>query len=544
MKVGEDMSQNNKKEINPFNEGIRIASIYFIVSSLWIYFSDMVALYLIGENGLDNLNVQTYKGVAFVAATSIMIYFLVKNSISRIKKLDKSLEEKIEEIDYKTSILKGIEEENKNLKNEIQYMGSFDSITGLPNRNRFQLEFNEKITDNSYLKVALLYIDIDNFAHINDLLGHKIGDVLLMDLSNRILKAVEKEDIVAKLQGDEFGITLHNFNSIEDLNKRIEFIQRAIDKPWKFENTEFYISSSIGVAIMPKDGSDFEILIKKAHIAMQYSKIYKKSGFHYYDDDVLKTVVDDVSIIDDVKKALQKNEFTLHYQIIQNMNTKSIFAVESLIRWFHPEKGYIPPLSFIPLAEKTDLIFHIRDFVVNEALSQKKKWKDKNINIPRIGINISLKSFCSADFVELIESKMKEYSIEEGELALELTESGTVDNMDNLISNLERFRELGVRISLDDFGTGYSSLARLKELSLDSIKMDKMFIDRIHIDKDDETMVKGVIHFAEGLGLDVIAEGIEHEEQVEKLLNLGCNLGQGYFIAKPMAANELEKLID
>ncbi len=516
MKVGEYMSQNNKKKIYPFKEGIRVALIYFVVSSLWIYLSDMLVVHLIGEHGLENSFVQTYKGLSFVSATSIMIYFLVENSIKRIKKLD----------------------------NKVQYLDSFDTITGLPNRKKFQIEFNESISNDPYMMAAFLYIDIDNFGYINDLLGHKIGDELLLDLANRILELADKKDLLARLQGDEFGIVIANIDSIESLNKRVKDIQNSIDKPWKYDNKEFFISSSIGVALKPKDGNDFEDLIKKAHIAMQYCKIHKKSGFHYYDDEVLRTVVDDVSTLDDVKKGLLNNEFTLHYQIIQDMNTKSIFAVESLIRWFHPEKGYIPPLSFIRLAEKTDLIFKIRDFVVNEALSQKKKWKDKNINIPRVGINISLKSFCSVDFLDLIESKMKEYGIGKGELALELTESGTVDNMDNLIANLKRLRELGVRISLDDFGTGYSSLARLRELPLDSVKIDKTFIDRIHIDQDDETMLKGVIYFADGLDLDVIAEGIEHKEQLEKLLDLGCRLGQGYYIAKPMSADDLEKIID
>lgn len=256
-----------------------------------------------------------------------------------------------------------------------------------------------------------------------------------------------------------------------------------------------------------------------------------------------EAVASGVSLLSEIRKGLANKEFQLHYQIIKDIECDKIYAVESLIRWFHPKKGYIPPLEYIPIAENTDLIFDIRRFVVDESFRQKKLWKDRGIDIPIVGINISLKSFCYFDLVDDIERKIKEYGLEKEEVVFELTESGFITEGENLMSNIEKLKNIGVRIALDDFGAGYSSLIRFMELPVDFIKIDKVFIDSIICNKYIEEMVASIIKVSDAMGIIVVAEGIEEKEQLDKLWELGCRLGQGYYIGKPMPAEKIEELL-
>lgn len=533
-------SKNDYKVIKPFFEALKIALIYFFVSAIWILFTDSIVFSIFSEDSLNYKAIQTYKGIFFILITSFMIYFLSGRSFNKINKLDKTLEDKIEEIDLKTRVLKISQDE---FNKTIQYLGSFDTVTGLPNRSHFENKFNDMIAENNESSFAMLYIDIDNFRQINDSFGHAAGDKLLLDLGDIIQNSTSGTNILSRITGDEFGMLLTGIKSLEEIEKKVQAVQSVIRIPWRYEGEEFYVSSTIGVSLMPKDGIEFDLLLKKANLAMQYCKINSKTGYHFYEDSIQRKVLDDAAILSDIRKGLTNNEFKLHYQIIQDLEIDKVYAAEALLRWYHPQKGYIPPLEFIPIAEKTNLIFEIREFVVTEALRQKKEWNEKGVNIPKIGVNISLRSFCDENFVEFIQNKINEYGIKRDELVLELTESGFIETMDNLHENLKRLKKLGVRISLDDYGTGYSTMARLRELSLDSIKIDKTFINNIHINKEDEAMVTGVINYAESLDLLVVAEGIETQEQMEKLKSLGCKLGQGYLIAKPMGPKELEKLI-
>lgn len=516
------VKHNKKEQISPTNEAFKISLIYFIGSSLWIFLSDSFVFTLFGEAILSYSKMQTYKGIFFILLSSSMIYFLVYNSLIKIDSLDRSLEKKIA---------------------EIQYLGSYDNITGLPNSEYLETIFNNILQTSEEDKFAFLYIDIDNFSHINDLLGFANGDVLLSIVGERIRTFIGDIGLIFKLSGDEFGVILMGVNSELEINRVVEDLQKSIHIPIELEGELFYTSSTIGISLMPKDGNKFNILIQKSNIAMQHGKTHTKTAHSYYSEEMQEKVLNNVSILSDVRKALLNNEFRLHYQIIKNLENDSIYAVESLLRWYHPVKGYISPMSYIPIAENTNLIYEIEYFVVNEALRQKKEWNDKGVNIPKIGINMSLKSFCSEGIITKIEKKLVEYDIKKEEMVIELTESGVIGDMETLIPNIERLRKIGVRISLDDFGTGYSSLARLMELPLDSLKIDKSFIDNIHTNKDNEAMVTGIIYFANSLGMLIIAEGIEKQEQIEKLKSLGCSLGQGYHIAKPMSPEDLEVLI-
>ncbi|TJX14396.1 EAL domain-containing protein [Tissierella creatinini] len=518
-------NQPLKTPENQTNDALRIAIIYLVVSILWVVLSDLVSSAL-PVDLIYKRRIEVGKGMFFVIMSSFILYTLVNRSINKINNLN-------------TDLFNSQQEHER----VLNYFGSYDIVTGLPNRLFFEEMYEDLLKEGRYEKFAFLFIDIDSFSHINDLLGRAKGDILLMDIGMRLRTSINREDIVSRINGDEFGLILSNINSEFDVDKVVSVIQDELNKPIELDGERFILSSTIGIALSPRDGMDFETLLKKADIAMQYGKIYSKTSHSYYNKIMDKIIVGNAAILSDIRKGLINKEFKLHYQLIKDIKEDKVFAVESLIRWFHPKKGYIPPLNYIPIAEKTDLIFVLREFILDEAFSQMKAWKDKGVDIPIIGINISLKSFCSDTLVEDIERKMKEYGLGRGEVALELTESGYIEDIDSLISNIDRLRALGIIIALDDFGIGYSSLIRLKMLPLDYLKIDKSFIDNVHNNYDDEVMVKSFIDVANSLKLRIIAEGIEYKEQIDKLLEINCTLGQGYYIAKPMAAEKLEELI-
>lgn len=274
---------------------------------------------------------------------------------------------------------------------------------------------------------------------------------------------------------------------------------------------------------------------EQENILSYFSAVYDKVS----EDKIVKNA----ALIRDIRNAFDNDEFQLHYQIIKDTSKDRIHAVESLIRWYHPERGYIPPLDFISVAESTDLIYDLRDFVIGQAFKQKKNWRDRDIHIPKIAINMSPKGLTSDSFVEYIDYKMQEFDFKKGELIIEVTESDSIEDDERLMSNLKRLRQLGIYIALDDFGSGYSSLTRLKKLPIDYLKIDKEFIDNIHVDKNDQAIVESFTKVAHTMGMKVIVEGVEKQEQIDKVLELGCMITQGYYIAKPMVAENVEKIV-
>lgn len=492
---------------NNYNTALRISVTYFILSSLWILVSDRLMVE------------QTLKGIVSVSLSSLLIYMLTNKSINKINI---------------------IHEEHQQI---LEHINSIDKMTGL-----FNITYAEKIYKDLKLqgndtRFVFLYIDIDNFTNINDLLGFSYGDMLIKELGCRLKTAIDgNKGVVARNIGDEFLVVVEGISSKKEIENIVKDIQNIISYPIELKEEKISLSSTIGISLNPKDGTEYDTLMKKSHIAMIQSKSYNKSRYVYYDEKMEEKISNNIVILSDIRKGLVNDEFKLYYQIIKDVKSNKIILAEALIRWFHPKKGYIPPLDFIPIAEQTGLMSDISDFVVNEAFSQKKSWNDRGLDIPAIGINISAKSFSSYDFIDILESKMEEYDIGKGEIVLELTESGFLEDDSNLIVNIEKLRSLGVEIALDDFGTGYSTPIRLKSLPIDYLKIDKGFIDNVHCNSEDEAMVSSFVNFSRAMGIKVIAEGIERQEQIDKLLDLGCILGQGYHIAKPMSADNLETL--
>lgn len=430
------------------------------------------------------------------------------------------------------------------LQDQIRYMDSYDILTDLANRNLMEEDFTNNLPN--FIKnanpVALLYIDIDDFAFINESKGYHAGDHLLRDMANRMKNIIKKDDLISRLTQDEFVIVLTGEETLEDIDIRINEISKGTKMEWEFEEEKYMISTTIGVAIYPKDGMDFINLLKSGHLALECAKENSRSSFEYFSKERKCSIVKDLSGVSDVKLALETGQFEMYYQPIHDLKTHRFENAESLIRWKHPEKGYISPAYFIPIAERAGIIDEIGEFTLEQVFKQKSQLNKLEHGLKKISINISAISFSKGSFADTIKEKLKKYGLKGEEIVLELTESSFSTHGNMIKKNIEELRELGIEIFMDDFGTGYSSLARLKDLQMDYIKLDRAFIVAL-LDENGQEIIKPLISLANALGKNVVSEGIETQEQCSILNKLGSEYGQGYFLSKPMPYEELEKLI-
>ena len=392
--------------------------------------------------------------------------------------------------------------------------------------------------------IAFLYIDIDDFAYINETLGHHAGDSLLRDMALLLGNSIEDRDVLSRIIQDQFAVICTDGNSIEDINKKVNKILKDTKMDWQYGESRYMISNTIGIAIYPKDGKDFTTLFKNANVALDCAKENFRSGYNYYSpESKCSTMNNDLTMLSDIKNTLENKGFQMYYQPIRCLQTGEIDNVESLIRWFHPEKGYIPPDKFIPMAEKSGIIDEIGEYTLEEVFSQKKKMNEEGLGLKKVSINISAASFSKDGFADMIKAKLKKYGLKGQEVVLELTETSFAGYRNKIKENIEEVRKIGIEIAMDDFGTGYSSLARLKDLPIDYLKLDREFIVAL-IEEDGEAIIKPLILLANALGQKVIAEGIESKEQYLTLQRIGCKYGQGYFIARPMPIENLIELLN
>ncbi|MBS4538155.1 bifunctional diguanylate cyclase/phosphodiesterase [Clostridium sp. D2Q-11] len=438
-----------------------------------------------------------------------------------------------------------INDRTKNLQiktKELEYLANRDNLTGLKNRRSLLDEVDQVLIEarNTGKKVGVLFIDIDDFKYINDILGHSGGDKLLMEVSKKFTENIDQErHQVFRNSGDEFVIILDNISNREDLKNFIEDFQMEICKDIVIDGYKIPISVSIGVAIYPVHGNNRESLLKAADVAMYETKKKGKHGFSIYNDSMAHHHNKKIRFKNDIDKAIEEKQFQLYYQPQYNLNAEKVVAVEALIRWIHPKKGFISPTDFIDIAEQTGQIHPIGKWVLQEACEQLKIWQDRGLAW-KVSVNISPKQLFKDDFIELVFNIISETNIDPKYLELEITENIYI-NGEYSIMKLRKLKELGVSLAIDDFGTGYSSLQYLKELPIDVIKIDKLFIDGILNNLNDLSIIKGIITMAKTLDLKIIAEGVEIEKQMEVLKYLGCDMIQGYIIEKPIPINELEE---
>ncbi|MCP3764831.1 PAS domain S-box protein [Domibacillus sp. A3M-37] len=419
-----------------------------------------------------------------------------------------------------------------------EYMAFHDYLTGLPNRNMLHSRLSNELTTaaEKTQSLAVLMIDLDRFKVINDTLGHDTGDLLLKEVTTRLKSSLHDSNIIFRQSGDEFIVILAD----ADRNVASKVCQRILDvlaAPYKIKNYDVFTSASIGISQFPKDGETAEELIKHADFAMYQAKKAGKNNYKFYFSN--EGEFNPLQMEADLYKAMERDELLLHYQPKINLKTGNIVGVEALIRWNHPEKGMISPVAFIPFAEETGLIIPIGEWALHTACKQQKAWQEKGFS-PVMAVNLSARQFTQSNFVHTVAAILKETGLEPQYLELEITESMTVD-IERTISTLQQLKNLGVHISIDDFGTGFSSLNYLKQFPVDTLKIDQSFVQELHNNPNDETIVKTIISMAHNLNLNVVAEGIETKEQLVFLQQHLCDEGQGYFFSAPLPANEVEK---
>lgn len=429
---------------------------------------------------------------------------------------------------------------------KMEYMAYHDYLTGLPNRWNFEIKLRiaieQAVLTNSLL--AILFLDLDRFKLINDSLGHAVGDKLLKDVSKRIQSILKNDDCLARQGGDEFILFLSGLTSKKEVEELVTTIHQLIQAPFKIDSQEYFISSSIGISFYPKDGLTLEELIQQADIAMYTAKEKGGNGYQWYNIAKQQEIHDVVKIETHLRKALQKNEFTLHYQPLVNLKSGKIFGFEALIRWQNPQLGMISPPEFIPLAEEIGIISHLGEWVLREACSKANTFSKISNEPIKIAVNISSKQFQEENFIDIVQQVLIETKLPPEQLELEITESVSLENINRVILKLNTLKNMGISISIDDFGTGYSSISYLKYLPVSTLKIDQSFILNMLTNMKDRALVESVISLAKSFGFHVIAEGVETKEQLELLKSLGCLSAQGYFFSKPVPMKEVYRLYE
>jgi diguanylate cyclase (GGDEF)-like protein len=422
-----------------------------------------------------------------------------------------------------------------------------DSLTGLPNRALFMDRLSHGLTGakRRHEHLAVLFLDLDRFKVINDTLGHTVGDQLLVEVSDRLGSSLRPGDTVARLGGDEFGILLEDVADAETAEAVALRIEEELAKPLHFEGREVFVSASIGIALSSARLGMPEEILRDADLAMYHAKSKGNARHEIFDDSMSAPALDRMDLEMDLRSAISRQEFRLHYQPILRMDTGRITEVEALIRWQHAKRGLLQPDSFIGLTEETGLIVPIGQWVLREACRQAREWQLEFPSIPPLvmSVNLSAKQFQNPNLVQEISQALAESGLAAGSLKLEITESVVMQDAPATLAKLKDLKDLGIRLAIDDFGTGYSSLGYLKRFPVDTIKIDRSFVKGLSKDGNDNAIVRAVITVAKTLNMDVTAEGVETEQQRIELKALGCDRAQGFLFARPAAAEHVGPLL-
>ena len=427
---------------------------------------------------------------------------------------------------------------------EMEYRARHDSLTGLANRSYF-IEQVEQVLSLSLpsSRHALFLLDLDGFKEVNDTLGHEIGDCLLQQIGPRVMPVLEDKDTVfSRLGGDEFAVFIRNYQDLKSLINLAGSLMRAIKSPFPINELELTISGSVGISLYSEDGDSVSSLMRCADVAMYQAK-QQSQDYCLYSSDQDHHTVRRLSLMMDVRQAIDNNELTLHYQPIIDLEDKQVISFEVLIRWQHPVHGMLAPGEFVPLIELTDMIQPMTRWVVETAIEQLSIWLQRDWSY-RIAVNVSTRNLIDAGFVNFIESCLSKYQVDGSHLELEITESTLMADPDKARRVLQQLSELGVSISIDDYGTGYSSLAYLKSLPITTLKIDRTFISQMVANVQDRIIVNSTVQLAHNLGLEVTAEGIEDQSLIRTLYELGCDKGQGFFICRPIALVEIDSWLE
>lgn len=427
---------------------------------------------------------------------------------------------------------------------EILELAYYDHLTKLPNRFLFKDRINQmlKLAVQNGTVLAVMSLDLDTFKSINDSIGHDAGDKLIVKLAERLTRALKSTDTAARLSGDDFLILLSNMPSVEHIEQAAVKILDIFRKPFVIDDQEFFITGSAGISVYPYDGSDADSLIRNAELAMYKAKETGTNSYAFCTEDMKEELLYKIKLTNNLFRVLDNKELVLYYQPQVNTHSGEIIGAEALLRWFHPVHGLIMPGLFIPLAENTGLINSIGDWVLAEACRQCKDWHNKG-KLIRMAVNVSSIQLRNSDFVDRVKKILEDTELEPEYLELELTESAAVKNSEHIIDTLRQLKEMGVSISIDDFGTEYSSLSRLSSMPIDKIKLDMHFIHSIDKSHKENAIIKSVIELSHVLGLQVVAEGVETEPQLNFLKKHNNDIIQGYYFYRPIPPEELDRIL-
>ncbi len=429
-------------------------------------------------------------------------------------------------------------------KELLDHQAHHDELTQLPNRTLFDDRLQQGIESAKRNKkeLALFFIDLDHFKQINDSLGHAIGDKLLQKVTRRLLSQIRKHDTLARLGGDEFTLIMEELTDERDASKLAKKLLKALKEPITVDGHILYITSSIGISLYPKDDTQARSLLKYADRAMYRAKEEGRNNFQFYSTEMTELIHEKAKAERELRQAIDKRELIVYYQPQMNAQDNTIIGLEALIRWRHPTQGVIPPADFLPLAKETGLIDDIDRWVMNTAMAQIHQWQQDGHETGRLALNIGMSSLEQKGFLGEFNSSIKNSGLNTHSIELEVTESDLMQRPEQTIARLNEINRLGVTIAIDDFGTGHSSLGLLKRLPIERLKIDKSFIDELPDDETNSAITSTIIAMGKNLSLHLIAEGVETREQNDFLIQHGCNTVQGYYYARPMPAQEIEKL--
>jgi diguanylate cyclase (GGDEF)-like protein len=439
--------------------------------------------------------------------------------------------------------------ERKEFEEQLQHQAFHDSLTNLANRALFRDRVIHAIErqERDHRPLAVLFMDIDDFKTVNDSLGHAAGDALLREVGDRVRSCLRAADTAARFGGDEFAILLEDGGDGIQAVEVADRIMQSLEAPFVLEGKEVFAGASIGIAVHDDGaGADVEEVLRNADVAMYMAKERGKGRYQVFETEMHDTALKRLELKADLQRALEHEEFVLHYQPVIELETGAITGVEALVRWIHPVRGLVPPLDFIPLAEETGLIVPIGRWVLREACRFANELRQHDRTGPdfHMAVNLSARQLARPEIVDEVREILEETDVPPSALVLEITESVMMQDMDMSIERLTSLKELGVQLAIDDFGTGYSSLNYVRRFPVDILKVDKSFIDGVNDEGESSALTAAVIELAGILNLRPVAEGIERADQLDRLLELHCDFGQGFFFAKPLPSEELESLLE
>jgi len=437
--------------------------------------------------------------------------------------------------------------ERRLLEDQLRYQALHDPLTHLANRTRFseRLEHALVRAERVQTRVAVLFMDLDNFKGVNDTLGHTTGDRLLTQVAERVQMSVRPADTVARLGGDEFAILLEDVAGIAETAEVAARILDDLRQPFVIDEKELLVRASIGIAVGSRSTSSAEDLLRNADTAMYVAKAHGKGRYEVFEESMRRSMLERLELLADLQRAIEHEEFVLHYQPVVLLESGRLFGVEALVRWQHPRRGLVPPAEFISLAEESGAILALGRWVLFSACRQAAAWHATFPARPdwTLSVNVSARQLHQPAFVREVAQALDESGLPPEMLILEITESVMMQDADLMMARLRDLKELGVRLAIDDFGTGYSSLSYLRQLPFDMLKIDKSFIDDVSVVPAEKELTRAIIELGKTLNLDLVAEGIERTEQLSRLRALDCDLGQGFYFARPMTAQDVGSLL-